>query len=179
MVLNKEELRKKISLLKSTYSEIEKEELSVAIFNKIEEEEVFKKAKYILCYFSMSDEVVTHDFINKWYEKKNILLPMVNGDELIIKPFDGVEKMEQVPPFGIYEPTTKEFKNLDKIDLTIVPGLAFDKNNNRLGRGKAFYDKLLPKLKSYNIGVGFDFQLVDEIETEDHDVMLDKIITND
>ena len=64
-----------------------------------------------------------------------------------------------------------------EIDLIIVPGVAFDKSGNRLGRGKGFYDRLLHNLSAIKIGVGYDFQLIEKINTEPHDIAMDAIIT--
>jgi 5-formyltetrahydrofolate cyclo-ligase len=58
-----------------------------------------------------------------------------------------------------------------------VPAVAFDKDGNRLGRGKGFYDRLLNHTKAVKIGVAYDFQLVDEIPVEPHDIPVDRVIT--
>ncbi len=70
------------------------------------------------------------------------------------------------------------FEEVDKIDLIIVPGIAFDKSLNRLGRGKAYYDKLLKDSKAIKIGVCFDFQLLESVPVDKYDVKMDLIITN-
>ncbi|MBR2476274.1 MAG: 5-formyltetrahydrofolate cyclo-ligase, partial [Bacteroidaceae bacterium] len=63
------------------------------------------------------------------------------------------------------------------IDLIIVPGVAFDRNLNRLGRGKGYYDRLLTNSNAYFIGIGYDMQVVDSITTEPHDIKMNCIIT--
>ena len=62
------------------------------------------------------------------------------------------------------------------IDLAIIPGIAFDKNNNRLGRGKGYYDKLLNKLNVYKIGIGYKCQIVDDIQTDKWDIKMEEVI---
>ena len=69
----------------------------------------------------------------------------------------------QTSGFGIKEPTGETFLEYDKIDLVIVPGVAFDRTLNRMGRGKGFYDRLLPKIKAPKVAVCFDFQLMEKI----------------
>ena len=64
-----------------------------------------------------------------------------------------------------------------EIDLTIVPGVAFDRQHNRLGRGKGFYDRLLSTLDVPKIGICYDFQLKDQIPAEPFDRKMDLIIT--
>jgi len=111
-----------------------------------------------MLYWSMNDEVQTHDFVQKWADKKEIILPSVNGNELILKKFNGINKMVKGESFGIPEPDGELYPFPELIDVIIVPGVAFDKQNNRLGRGKAFYDKLLKTVKSKKVGVCFDFR---------------------
>jgi len=120
--------------------------------------------------------VQTRDFVLKWFLNRTVLLPVVREDELELRLFTGEDKMVQGSSFGIYEPTGDVFEQIDSIDLIIVPGIAFDKNLNRLGRGKAYYDKLLCSTKAMKVGVCFDFQIVDNIPTESHDVKMDDVI---
>ncbi|HQG08910.1 MAG TPA: 5-formyltetrahydrofolate cyclo-ligase, partial [Dysgonamonadaceae bacterium] len=68
------------------------------------------------------------------------------------------------------------FVDFDSIDLIIVPGVAFDRKLNRLGRGKGYYDRLLSQLKSPKIGICFDFQLLESIPVEDWDIKMDMIV---
>ena len=68
----------------------------------------------------------------------------------------------------------------DAIDLIIVPGVGFDRQGNRLGRGKGYYDRLLPRIPSaYKIGICFPFQLVEEIPAEPFDIRMDEIVTKE
>ena len=77
---------------------------------------------------------------------------------------------------GIYEPVGEDYSPDKLINMIIVPGMAFDVNNNRLGRGKAFYDKFLSQTSVCKIGVGFDFQLVDELPNTEKDIKMDEVI---
>jgi len=124
----------------------------------------------------MQDEVHTHDFIKKWAKDKDIILPVVNGDKLHLKRFTGTQAMLTGEKYGIQEPDGEEYTDFNAIDLVIVPGVAFDKAKNRMGRGKGYYDGLLPKLKAYKIALCFNFQMVDEVPTELHDIKMDEII---
>ncbi len=174
----KKQIRNQIKELKSGISFAEKIQRSKEIFQKIEQNLIFQKAECILCYWSMTDEVHTQEFIMKWADKKDFILPSVQKDVLILKKFEGTDGLRTGEKYGIQEPDGVEFTDFDKIDLVIVPGIAFDKNNNRLGRGKAYYDGLLPKLNAYKIAVCFDFQLIENIPAEKHDVKMDEIITD-
>ena len=69
----------------------------------------------------------------------------------------------------------------DELDLVVVPGLAFDKRNNRLGRGQGYYDRFLKTLPRGvpTIGLAFDFQIVDTIpQRKEHDVAVDCVLVN-
>lgn len=80
--------------------------------------------------------------------------------------------------FGISEPLDScEEIPLDRFDLVLVPGVAFDMNGNRLGRGKGFYDRILAAASGVKCGVAYDFQLLEQIPTEPHDAKVNFIFT--
>lgn len=65
----------------------------------------------------------------------------------------------------------------DQIELAIIPGMAFDAMGHRLGRGKGYYDRLLPQLTAaYKIGVCYPFQFVSDVPSEEHDVRMNEVI---
>ena len=78
---------------------------------------------------------------------------------------------------NISEPTGSVKTDPSEIELAIIPGVAFDKCCNRMGRGKGFYDRLIPYLKCPTIGLGFGFQMVDSIPCEEFDKPLDMVVT--
>ena len=111
-------------------------------------------------------------------ENKTVYLPKVSGGDLELRRYEGENSLEK-GAFGILEPTGEQLSDTDfsKIDLAIIPGMAFDKAGNRLGRGKGFYDKLLKNMpRTYKIGVCFPFQFLDSLPAEDHDIKTDTII---
>lgn len=171
-------LRKKIREIKKQYSLEQKRLLSLEIWSQLEETIEFQKADYIMAYWSMDDEVYTHRFIRKWADKKQIILPVIKGDELELKLFRGLEELVEGEQYGILEPDGAVFREIEKIELVLVPGMAFDNHNNRMGRGKAYYDQLLVKLNAIKIGICFDFQLLEEVPHNDLDVKMDRILTN-
>lgn len=75
--------------------------------------------------------------------EKQILLPVVTGDDLELRVYTGPGDLA-TGAYGIEEPTGALFTDYDAIDFIVVPGVAFDRNGNRLGRGKGYYDRLLP-----------------------------------
>ena len=84
--------------------------------------------------------------------------------------------MQKTAAFGIQEPTGNAIQNKELLDLIIVPGLAFDHLGNRMGRGKAFYDKFLPQTKAYRIGVAYACQLLESIPHDNNDIKMHQVI---
>jgi len=117
----------------------------------------------------------THEIIEKWSNRKQIILPTIVGDKLILKPYMPGQNMKK-GALGIWEPDTVDTFT-ENIDLMIIPGIAFDSDKNRLGRGKAFYDRFLANKSLVKIGVGFDLQLLPRIPSEKSDIKMDKVIT--
>ena len=176
MTRTKKELRAVMAAKKKAYAEDIKRLKSKQISEKLLYTDEYRQAENILCYWSMSDEVSTHEFVIEAARNKRVFLPVVSGNILLIREFTGVENLVEGTSFSIPEPDfdTEEIEIRD-IDLVIVPGVAFDLGGGRLGRGKGFYDKLLAGADVYKIGICFDFQLVDEIPRDEHDVLMDKL----
>ena len=173
--MNKAELRKYIRELKGQHKATAPKD-SALVMQALEADAHFQAAQTVLMYYSLPDEVDTHAFIEKWCQKKRILLPVVVGNELELRVFSSIEELK-TGSFGIAEPTGDLFTYYQTIDLAVVPGMAFDKKGNRLGRGKGYYDRLLPKLPNvFKVGVCFPYQLVDQVPTEATDIRMDAVI---
>jgi len=174
----KKALRKKIKLFKSDLSVKDRKIRSEAVIRHLEDSPEFKNAKTIFIYWAMDDEIDTKEFIVKWAGRKRFILPAINGEELYLKEFTGVHKLKNGDLYSIPEPDGIPFHDLGSIDLAIVPGIAFDRHNNRMGRGKAYYDKILSKLKgkTHLIGICYDFQMVEKVPVEPHDIKMDGVI---
>ena len=151
---------------------------SAQVWTQIESHPCFLRATHVLLYWSMPGEVHTHDFIWHWQDKKRIILPVISGEQLRMVPFEGTASLRKHAHLKLSEPQGNDFPDPQAIELAIVPGIAFDRSLHRLGRGKGYYDRLLPQLRTYNIGVCFDFQLLDEISVEEWDVSMDEVICN-
>lgn len=176
--MTKQELRKEIRAAKKAVPFLEKCRRSEGIMRQVEALEEFQRAGTVLLYWSMDDEVQTHDFVNRWYREKCILLPCVDGDDLRLRQYTGSECLKAGEQFGIGEPTGPEFTDLDSVELIIVPGVAFDSEGNRMGRGRGFYDRLLKSTpKAYKVGVAFDFQVIDRVPVEEFDVAMDRVVS--
>ena len=174
----KKALRIEIRQLKRVCPLEERRRKSLSVWEAVERDEVFQQAETVLAYWSMDDEVYTHDFVKRWAGSKTLLLPCVKGDELELRYFDGEERLQPGGGYAIPEPVGELFADWGKIDLILVPGVAFDKSGNRLGRGKGYYDKVLKQTGAYKLGVCFDFQLVERVPVEPHDVKMDRVVAS-
>lgn len=163
--------------LKKSYGKTTLLDFSEKILKLLEETELFRQASCIALYYSIPGEVQTAGFLEKWFEKKQLLLPLVVGDDLHLLPYKGKESL-QPGAFGIPEPIDTEATVPESaVDLIIVPGVAFDRQLNRMGRGKGYYDRLLSTLQAPKIGICFNFQLQNNIPVEPFDKKMDLIIT--
>lgn len=170
----KKALRLLIKERKKTLNVKDREVFSSQIFDILKQNELFQKAKTILCYWSMPGEVETHTFIQNHLSEKIWLLPVVKDDALEIRQFTGVQDLQQ-GVLNIGEPLGQPFEG--NIDLAVIPGMAFDRDGNRLGRGKGYYDKFLSQHNLYTIAVAFYCQIVDEVPVGKWDVKMHHIIT--
>lgn len=172
--LIKNDIRRKIKAMRSMLLDLEKEQAAEQVFNQLEETAAFMLADKILIYHSLPDELPTRRFLNKWKERKHFYLPRVNGVNLEILPYD--ETRIELGSFHIEEPSGGEPVDADEIELIIVPAVAYDRRGNRLGRGKGFYDRLLATTTAVRVGVGYDFQMVDSLPVEEHDVPMNIVV---
>lgn len=172
-----------LELLKKQGS-VDRQAKSQVIEQKLFELAQVQKAKTIMFYASLPGEVETFAMITKAIKlNKKICLPIVMQNQrniipTLIQTTAGLEN----GAYGIAQPKLDASKEVDlkEIDAVIVPGLAFDRFNNRLGRGAGFYDRFLAKLpqNTVTVGLAFDFQITDSLPVEEHDVPLSVILAN-
>ena len=177
--MGKKQLRNKIRSIKRQYSSSQLEEMSLNVLNHLDANEHLCKAKVILAYYSLNDEVCTHQYIDHLVELgKQVLLPVVvDGEHMILREYTGKQDLKE-GAYHIQEPTGKLFpqKEYSKIEVGIIPGMGFDKQGNRLGRGKGYYDRFLAQVpQMYKIGICFPFQQVEQVPTNITDVPMDEI----
>ena len=142
----------------------------------IEQLPAFQAAQTVLIYYPTRNEIDVLSLIKKYKRTKTFLFPVVKGRSMDACPYEGNEKMHR-GKYNIPEPTTAPYAG--KIDLTIVPGLAFDAKGNRLGRGGGYYDRFISATKSQSllVGVGYDFQMVDSVPTNLFDKHMNYVVS--
>lgn len=168
--LDKRTLRREIKAMKSLYSAEDLYSISLEIEEYFSLQDQWDAAQTVLLYSALPDELNTDYLLLSAAEGKTILLPRVDGDRLTLH----VYSPDSMAPgaFGVMEPQGPEFppSRYDEIELAVVPGVAFDRRGHRLGRGKGYYDRLLPQLKAARlVGLCFPFQVVASVPHEAHD----------
>lgn len=173
--MEKKELRALIKSLKKQHTKEQLLEQSEQILAKLEQHPAFIAAQRVMLYSALPDEVQTQAFLEKWHLSKTIILPTVVGDDIIPVEY-GKDTAFAVGDFNILEPQNEPYTG--GFDLIIVPGVAFDRQGNRIGRGRGYYDRFLCQhLEVKRIGICFDFQLVEEVPTEPLDIKMDEVIS--
>lgn len=183
----KKNVRERILTLLRSQKEEERFVKSLVIWDKLLRKPEFQHARTILFYASFDGEVDTFEMM-KHAQKlgKRIGLPYVVRDtrEIIPVLVESIENDLALGPYGVRQPKRLDSAQRlgpEEIDLVIVPAVAFDRRNNRLGRGAGYYDRFLKGLPSDTpiIGLAFDFQIVDQLSPqEEHDVPVSCVLVN-
>ena len=175
-MLEKRKIRDRIKKLRSDLTKEQVAEESKLIYNQIIDNKIFERAEVVMSYMSFQNEIDTEK-INDYIIScgKKLLLPKM-VDREIIKPIEYTGKFKIDNSFGIKEPVGETYNG--DIDLIIVPGVVFDREGNRIGYGRGYYDrflKLYPRTRK--ISLAYEFQILDRLEVEEHDEKIDEIVT--
>jgi 5-formyltetrahydrofolate cyclo-ligase len=137
----------------------------------------FRSAEIIGAYYAFGSEVRTDVIIEQARSiGKKLALPSIEGENLTFYELSSGKYLVK-GRFGIMEPLP--YGLIDRMGMIVVPGIAFDKNGYRLGYGKGYYDKFLAKRKVFSVGLGYSFQLLENLPSGEHDKKLDAISTED
>lgn len=139
----------------------------------------FSAATTLALYSPIQNEVYTEEIFRQACARgKRVVYPRVEGAGLAFFAVSGRDDL-QVGNFGILEPRGTQPVPVAKIDLLLVPGVAFDLGGHRLGYGKGYYDRLLSHRAKevYLVGFCFEFQLLSSLPSEIHDVRMDLLVT--
>lgn len=172
---DKRQLRQEIKQLKRALTPAERESLSQRICAAVESLPGFDRVSHLMLYHALPDEVDTQWLLSRWSETKQLYLPVVNGDDIVVARYDHGPVRQGA--YGIWEPADATAIDPSQLEWIVVPGVAFDRAMNRLGRGKGYYDRLLQQTSARKIGICYGLQLLDEIPAEPHDIKMDLIVT--
>ncbi|MEI6518617.1 MAG: 5-formyltetrahydrofolate cyclo-ligase [bacterium] len=140
----------------------------------------FLNSKCIAGYISFKGEVDLSSIFNDAFNlEKTLVLPATEpqNHKMFFREINNLDTLV-AGGYGILEPPTENrVIDLKKIDLIIVPGVAFSRNGARLGYGGGYYDGLLAQTESLKIAVAYSGQVYNEIPTDEYDIMMDYLIT--
>ena len=171
----KSEMRRFIKNLRREMTDETITEVSNQIYKNLIELDLYKNAKSIFVYLSMDKEIDTSKIINHALEDdKKVFVPYLENKNMSLRRLKSLDDLTE-GSFGIK--TSKNEESITNPDLSLVPGLSFDKNKNRLGYGGGYYDKYLANSQTISIGLFADVARSFEIPTDETDVSLDYILT--
>ena len=176
MASQKQIIREKVANLQKSLSDETVISCSELICNRLVSTDLFQKATCIALYYALYNEVRTSGLMEEQRFEKQIVLPVISGDDMHFYPYTGKENLKK-GALGIAQPVSGDIVPPENIDLFVVPGIAFDYACNRLGRGKGYYDRYLAGVDKPVIGLCLDCQLVESLPTEIHDKKMTMVIT--
>jgi 5-formyltetrahydrofolate cyclo-ligase len=176
---SKSDLRQKIRAALGKISPAVRAVESIELCNRLEAQ--LRSARTILFIAPLADELDVWPLLEKFLAAgKTCALPYFDSatQSYSARRVQNLAADIAIGKFGVREPASScpEIPP-EKFDLILVPGMAFDWNGNRLGRGQGFYDRLLAKTSGVKCGVGYDFQLIGKIPAEPHDAKVNFVVT--
>jgi len=189
--LDKNTIRKELNYLRDSLSQKEQHIANIAICKKLRQLQEIIYADTIAAYMPMKNEVDLSALFTECTDKQ-LCFPRYNAENSEHSP---LYEMAGVPgavfsdlnkamncfttgKYGILEPEKQApVIPAEKIDLWLIPGVGFDSEGNRLGRGGGFYDRLLKNASGIKIGIGYDIQLIKNVPCGEHDQRMDMVIT--
>ena len=178
--LEKDKIRKEILGKRNTLSTEEVEKKSDLIIQNLEK--FIKNAENIMIFMDMKNEVRITKLM-EFYPKKSFFIPKITDSKNREMKINKYEENELVlHKFGYYESSSSDFYNENILNIVIVPAVVFDLEKNRIGFGGGYYDTFLKKIREENkkvlfIGICYDFQIIEKVPSEEHDVVLDFVVS--
>ncbi len=138
-------------------------------------------ARTVLAFWSFGSEVDTAPLIARLLDDgRTVGLPRTEGPEIVPVTYERGDPVRSTA-YGAMEPPFGRVLAADELDLVVVPGVAFDRDGNRIGYGRGFYDRLVPRLRPGvpAVAIGFGIQVVDHVPSGRSDRRVDAIVTED
>ena len=175
--MDKQSLRKKIREQKRAMTPEQIEKTSEKLGELFCASELYRNAKTIYGYLPYNQEVRTVPMLQRALDEgKKVAVPKVCGDEMRFLYLTDLSRVE-VGYCGIPEPIHDAPLGSDETSLVLMPGMAFDREGHRMGYGGGFYDKFLEREPNHpTIALCYEFQLLDHLDVEAHDIPVDEVI---
>jgi len=175
--MDKTQLRKEMKARKRAMTEADIRLRSQRLCEKFLQSEAYRNAKTIYGYLPYNQEVLTWDALRQAIQDgKNVAVPKVYGQDM---NFIYITDFSQIDTgyCGIPEPIADTPVADDKTALVLMPGLAFDREGHRIGYGGGFYDRFLSEEPDHpTLALCYDFQILDDLPTEEFDIPVDTVI---
>ena len=182
--MQKNEIRAGMKTVLAGLTASERHSRSLAACQHLISTREFKNAQMIMIFMSMPSEVDTSPLaVKAWQEGKDIAVPRIDWDGTRMEPIEirSLDVGMQTTGPGLKEPISGKAVPLELIDMVIVPGLAFDRNGYRVGRGRGFYDRFLAQqdFKGVRCALCYHEQLQSvPVPSEPHDIPMNLIVTD-
>ena len=178
--IKKDKIRKEILAKRNILSDKDINKKSDLIIKNLAS--YIENVQNIMIFMDMKTEVKITKLLELYPNKNFFISKIINSKnrEMKINKYNKNELI--LHKFGYYESSSNDFYDEEILDVVIVPALAFDSKKNRIGFGGGYYDTFLEKVRMKNnkalfIGVCYDFQIIDSVPTEKHDVTLDFVVS--
>ena len=176
--MDKGELRQEMRRRYKASSAEERALWSAALCQRVEAMEIVSKAHVVMAFYPLPDEADIRPLLKRLFDKgKTVVLPVVNDAETMSLRLYHPEATMKAALLGTKEPETESYRDYEQIDVALVPGMAFDKEGHRLGRGKGYYDRFLRQLtgNTKTVAIALPYQIVEHVPTEEHDIRIDYV----
>ncbi|MBA3018997.1 MAG: 5-formyltetrahydrofolate cyclo-ligase [Proteobacteria bacterium] len=182
----KQEVRNNIAATLEKLSDKEIAKKTKQIEDNLFEFANFLEAKIVLLYINKKSEVASRNIIKRCFDfNKIVILPAFNIKtyEIKLMKVDDLDNDLITGPRGILEPDINRCKivPVDRVDLALIPGIAFDEKGGRIGSGEGYYDRFIPKLSitTRKVAIALECQIIQQVPVESHDIHVDIIITDE
>ena len=166
----------------------DRDQKSELVLERLETISEFQTAQHIFVYLGIGSEVQTRAIVQHLLNAadRSCYIPYCVGDSLRIFQLSDWQQLEP-KSFGVLEPKDEQIKSvttdgslpIESIELALIPGVAFDRELNRIGYGRGYFDRFLRDRipDAHRIGLAFDEQIVDRLPTDEFDVPMHRIVT--
>lgn len=177
--MEKKEIRRWMKRLNLALAPDERARCAERLAEQVERLAEFVEARTVALFASLPDEPDTAPLLTRWYGRKRLVVPRVEGDTMEFYDYDPARMTSGA--FGIAEPQADRPVEPEEIDFILVPGTAFTSDGARLGRGRGYYDRYMarPGFRARSVGVCYPHQLVEELPLEPHDLCVERVCTGD
>ena len=181
--MDKKQLRSRLRNSLNHLTESRRSDMSKKACRALIDTEQFRRASVIMFFLSMPREIdTTAAILNAWQNQKIVAVPKVSPHQKHMIPIriHSLESGISTDQRGLRNPVTGPPVPPEDIQLVVTPGLAFDKNGNRLGRGASYYDRFFAakQLNAAKCGFAFSCQIMNDVPVENHDQKVDLLVTD-